>query len=61
MDVEKIRALLRAAAREESGKLRLACPLAFKLSAEHDIPLHEIGRICNEDGILISKCQLGCF
>jgi hypothetical protein len=40
---------------------KLPCAKAFKLSAELDISLREIGKFCNEDGIRIKHCQLGCF
>lgn len=40
---------------------KLPCAKAFKLSAELDLSLREIGRFCNEEGIRIKNCQLGCF
>jgi hypothetical protein len=42
-------------------KKTLACTEAIKLSQEHDISLKEIGDTCNEHGIKIVACQLGCF
>ncbi|MBI5695085.1 MAG: hypothetical protein HZC51_04990 [Nitrospirae bacterium] len=40
---------------------RLACAKAFRLSEELDLSLMVIGAFCNEDGIRIEHCQLGCF
>lgn len=57
-DKEKI---ITDAAVFRDGKKRLTCEEAQKISKEHDIPLNEIGNICNEQGIKIIECQLGCF
>ena len=43
------------------GKKTLACAQAFKLSQEHNVSLKEIGEVCNQHGIKIIDCQLGCF
>ena len=43
------------------GVKRLACAQAFRLSKTRGIPLAEIGRICERNGIKIAGCQLGCF
>ena len=40
---------------------RLACGEAFRIAAELDVPVAEVGRACNELGIRIVACQLGCF
>lgn len=40
---------------------RLTCEKAHELSATLQIPLREIGALCNELKIKISACQLGCF
>ncbi|HEY3276948.1 MAG TPA: hypothetical protein VGJ94_10035 [Syntrophorhabdaceae bacterium] len=43
------------------GKKKLTCADACKLSTEHNISLKEIGEICNQQGIKITSCELGCF
>lgn len=43
----------------EDGKLR--CERAYRIAAEHDVKLWEIGKICEEEKIKIQGCQLGCF
>jgi hypothetical protein len=43
------------------GKKVLSCAQAVKLSKEHGISLKEIGEACNQHGIKIIECQLGCF
>jgi hypothetical protein len=40
---------------------RLQCAVAFKVARDMDVPLVEVGRACNELGIKIVGCQLGCF
>jgi hypothetical protein len=49
---------LRATAGE--GK-HLACADAFKIAHDLDVPLAEVGQACNELGIKMMQCQLGCF
>lgn len=39
----------------------LSCADALRLSKEHDISLKEIGDTCNDLGIKIIECELGCF
>ena len=45
----------------EAVNNRLSCEKAHELSASLGVPLREIGALCNELGIKISACQLGCF
>ena len=40
---------------------QLPCARAFQLSVEIDIPLKVLGEFCNEEGIKVKNCQLGCF
>jgi len=40
---------------------RLACAEAFKIARDLDVPLADVGRTCNELGIKMMQCQLGCF
>ncbi len=40
---------------------KLPCARAFQLSEELKLTLKEIGKFCNEDGINVKSCQLGCF
>ena len=46
---------------KDDGKLKLTCSTAFKIAEEQGVKLLDITKICNRDGIKISKCQLGCF
>jgi len=39
----------------------LACTDAFKIARDLDVPLAEVGSTCNELGIRVMQCQLGCF
>jgi hypothetical protein len=40
---------------------RLPCAEAFKVARDLEVPIAEVGRACNELGIKIIACQLGCF
>lgn len=61
MDVEEKKRLVLERATEADGKKSISCALAFRVHREHGIALAEIGMICNENGIKIRNCQLGCF
>jgi len=52
---------LKEAVRKAARDGRLSCEMAHELGKEHDVPLQEIGVVCNELNIRISACQLGCF
>lgn len=40
---------------------RIACEDAFKVARDLEVPLVDVGRLCNELGIKVMQCQLGCF
>lgn len=48
-------------AQELDGVKKLACAEAFELARQFQVRPIEIGRICNQHGLRICKCQLGCF
>lgn len=50
-----------AAVTKASVDGRLTCEKAHELEKEMDVPLKEIGAVCNEMNIRIKDCQLGCF
>ncbi len=41
--------------------LRLSCAEAFKIARDLDVPPAVVGSTCNELGIRVTSCQLGCF
>lgn len=45
----------------EAEELKLPCSKAFAIASEVKVPVGEVGKICNEVGIKIVGCQLGCF
>lgn len=47
--------------RRETVNNRLACEKAYALATELNVPLQQIGALCNELEIKIASCQLGCF
>ncbi|MBN2137133.1 MAG: hypothetical protein JW720_04955 [Sedimentisphaerales bacterium] len=61
MNNENVMAAVLNRAQESEGKKRLNCAEAFKLAAELNVGVAEIGRICNQCDVRICKCQLGCF
>ncbi len=50
-----------AVAGKEGDRLGVTCPEAMQLAGEHSVKPAEITRLCNEHGVKIRKCQLGCF
>ena len=40
---------------------RLACSDAFRIARDLDVSVADVGRACEELGIKIAQCQLGCF
>ena len=61
MDADRTDIVLQAATVRDDGERVLACAKAFELAQENGVGVAEIGRICNENGIKIVGCQLGCF
>jgi len=49
------------AVRKASVNGKLSCETAHDLGKELDVPLRDIGVVCNELKIKITACQLGCF
>jgi hypothetical protein len=49
------------AIRKEVEDNRLSCETAHWLAKELNLSLAEIGRFCDEEGIRVKDCQLGCF
>ena len=45
----------------QHDKKCLACSDAYKIAEELKINVSDIGKLCNESGIKIIGCQLGCF
>lgn len=60
-DTTSIKDAVSNATVEEDGRVTLSCPAAFRIAETLDVDLSEIGRYCNDNGIRIVKCQLGCF
>ena len=52
---------VRDAVRKAAVDGRLTCEKAHELGKELEVPLRDIGVICNELKIRITACQLGCF
>jgi hypothetical protein len=48
-------------AKQVEGPKTLSCHRAHVLAEDQAVSLQEIGSICNEQGVKIVNCQLGCF
>ena len=45
----------------DGDRKKLFCAVALELASQYDCSPSVIVRICNQNGIKICKCQLGCF
>ncbi len=45
----------------EAEGLKLPCKKAFGIASEVNCSIGDVGKKCNETGIKIVACQLGCF
>ena len=43
----------------QNGKI--SCAQALALASTEAVPTTEVGRVADETGVKIIKCQLGCF
>ena len=57
MTEEQVREAIQAKAADG----RAACKALLDLAVETQTPPRQIGRLCDEMGIKIVACQLGCF
>ena len=57
-DTSQLIEMLKARAKNET---RLSCADAFRIADDLGVPLAVVGRTCNELGIKVRSCQLGCF
>ena len=52
---------IREAIRRVAVDGKAACKVLLRLAATMAVPPKEIGRLCDEMGVRIRGCQLGCF
>ena len=58
---EKLIIAVLEAVTENAGKKKLTCEAAFELAERFKTDKLEVSKICNQNNIKISACQLGCF
>ena len=58
---EKLVEIVVNAAKKKAGKPQIECAMALGLAKKHRAKAAEIGAICDEQKIKITRCQLGCF
>jgi hypothetical protein len=61
MDRQKTGELILAKARTKDDKKYINCAEALGIADTMNIAPKEVGKLCNELGIKIQNCQLGCF
>jgi len=58
---EAVLEAIKAAAVERDGREIIACAKAFQIAEKFSVGVREIGDLCNEEGLKIAHCLLGCF
>jgi len=58
---EQVVEAIKKAAVVRDGRQTLGCVDAFATAERFGVKLAVIGRLCNEHGVKIVQCQLGCF
>ena len=61
MNADEYGRIIEESSIDKDGRKTLPCAKAFELSEKYGIPLKDIGAWCTDNGIKISRCQLGCF
>ena len=61
MNEELIKKELLSKANDKDGKLTIACATTMEIADKFSATPIEVGNICNQMGIKIKNCQLGCF
>ena len=60
-DARKISNLIHEKLYEENGSVKITCAHALEIAHKIKTTPTYIGKLCNDLGIKISSCQLGCF
>jgi hypothetical protein len=53
--------LIEALKKQAGEEKRLPCAEAFRIAHDLEVPVAQVGKACNDIGIKIMGCQLGCF
>jgi len=61
MDTDQLKIEILKQTQEVAGRKKLSCHRAHVLAEDLAVPLADIGRVCNDEGIRIINCELGCF
>ena len=61
MNADEYGRMIEESSIDKDGRKVLSCAKAFELSEKFSISLKDIGEYCTDNGIKISRCQLGCF
>ena len=61
MKKKELLEILNSELENQNGTKKLLCEKAHEISRVNNVSLSEIGVLCNEEGIRIKNCQLGCF
>ncbi len=61
MDREDLLAMIKDKIEKDGDTTKISCFSAHRIEDKNPVTLEEIGKLCNEEGIRIKDCQLGCF
>ncbi len=61
MSMDDTRSFIEALRAQATDEKRIACEDAFRIAAEFGVGVADVGRTCDELGIKVMRCQLGCF
>jgi hypothetical protein len=53
--------LAEAVKKAASASKKIPCRSLFRISKARGAALSELGKLCDRQGIKITRCQLGCF
>ncbi len=61
MDKQQLKQMVLQQAQADQGRNTLSCHRAHVLAEDCSVTLQAIGQVCQDEGIKVVNCQLGCF
>jgi hypothetical protein len=61
MTKQMLKKMIESKAVQRKGERRLTCSQALKIAEECKVEPSVVGALCDEMGIKIRRCRLGCF
>ena len=60
-DKASIKKEVESRCQDRDGRKAISCSASLELATTLGVSPSQIGQVCNEEGIKIVGCQLGCF